>query len=91
LFQYKTNICFKLKHLQHLPNEKPMHFASTLPKPHKATHRPKLCQRACKASPLRNSFFSFPPFGVLIFFANAHPTTEKHLDSAKNKLKGSAT
>ena len=25
-------------------------FASTLPKPHEPTHRPKLCQRACKAN-----------------------------------------
>jgi len=25
-------------------------FASTLPKPHEPTDRPKLCQRACKAN-----------------------------------------
>jgi len=27
-------------------------FASTLPKPHKPTLKTKLCQRACKASPI---------------------------------------
>jgi hypothetical protein len=29
LFRYKTNICFKLKHLLHFPNKKPTQFAST--------------------------------------------------------------
>jgi len=30
----------------------PTLFASTLPKPHKPTLQPKLCQRACKADPI---------------------------------------
>jgi len=71
---------FQIKTLLHLPNEKPTHFASTLPKPHKPTHRPKLCQRACKADPRRNSFFSSHP-SVFYFFANAQPTTDKYSDS----------
>jgi hypothetical protein len=33
-------------------------FASTLPKPHEPTLQPKLCQRACKASP-REEFQNF--------------------------------
>lgn len=36
--------------------KKPTHFASTLPKPHKPTHSPKLCQRACKAHAEKNCF-----------------------------------
>ena len=35
-------------------------FASTLPKPHEPTLQPKLCQRACKASP-REEFQNFSP------------------------------
>jgi len=35
-------------------------FASTLPKPLKPTLQPKLCQRACKASP-REEFQNFSP------------------------------
>jgi len=60
LFQNKTVICFKLKHSLHLPNEKPTHFASTLPKPHEPRLQPKLCQRAFNASP-RKEFQNFPP------------------------------
>jgi hypothetical protein len=41
--------------------------------------------------PNKNFFFFFPPFGVLIFFANAHATTDKHFDSSEHKQKGSAT
>jgi len=37
---------------------KPNAFASTLPKPHEPTLQPKLCQRACKASP-REEFQNF--------------------------------
>jgi hypothetical protein len=66
------------------------HFASTLPKPHKPTRKAKLCQRACKADPRRNSFFSSHP-SVFYFFTNARPKTDKHTDSSEHKLKGSAT
>ena len=39
----------------------PTLFASTLPKPHKPTHRPKLCQRACKANATEKLFLkNFP-------------------------------
>jgi hypothetical protein len=38
----------------------PTLFASTLPKPHKPTHRPKLCQRACKANARKIVFKKFP-------------------------------
>jgi len=31
----------------------PTHFAGTLPKPHNPTPQPKLCQRACKANPIK--------------------------------------
>jgi hypothetical protein len=32
--------------------KEPTLFASTLPKPHEPTLNPKLCQRACKSSPI---------------------------------------
>ena len=38
----------------------PTLFASTLPKPHKPKHRPKLCQRACKANARKIVFKKFP-------------------------------
>jgi hypothetical protein len=34
----------------------PTLFASTLPKPHKPTLKPKLCQRACKANAEKKLF-----------------------------------
>ena len=43
-----------------------MHFASTLPKPHKPLLQPKLCQRACKANPREKEILK-----------NAHRTTER--------------
>jgi hypothetical protein len=44
----------------------PTLFASTLPKPHKPTHQPKLYQRACKASPSEKEILK-----------NAHRTPDK--------------
>jgi hypothetical protein len=55
LFQYKTNNCFKLKHLQHLPNEKPTLFASTI-KNRTSQHTTKVFNRACKANPKEKLF-----------------------------------
>jgi hypothetical protein len=37
-----------------------MYFASTLPKPHKSKHRPKLCQRACKANAREKEVLKMP-------------------------------
>jgi hypothetical protein len=38
----------------------PTLFASTLPKPHEPTLKPKLCQRACKANARKIVFKKFP-------------------------------
>jgi len=38
----------------------PTLFASTLPKPHEPTLKPKLCQRACKAKARKIVFKKFP-------------------------------
>jgi len=37
-----------------------MHFASTLPKPHEPTRKPKLCQRACKAKARQKEILKCP-------------------------------
>jgi hypothetical protein len=55
LFQYKTNICFKLKHLLHLTNEKRTQFASTI-KNRTSRHTTKVFNRACKADPKEKLF-----------------------------------
>jgi len=39
---------------------KSTYFASTLPKPHKPKHRPKLCQRVCKANAGEKKFLKLP-------------------------------
>ena len=38
-----------------------MYFASTLPKPHKPSRRPKLCQRACKVNSEEKEIFKKCP------------------------------
>ena len=45
-----VNIIKILNNLEQKTSIWAIHFASTLPKPHKPKHNPKLCQRACKAN-----------------------------------------
>ena len=52
-----------------------MYFASTLPKPHTPEHRPKLCQRACKANAEEKEILKMP-----------HRTTKDNENVATNRL-----
>jgi hypothetical protein len=56
-------------------------------KPLQAQAQTKVCKRVCLPNPKGNSFFFFPPFGVLIFFANAQPMTDKLLDYSEQTKK----
>jgi hypothetical protein len=76
LFQYQTNICFYLKHLLRLPNEKPTQFASTI-KNRTSRNTTKVFNRACKADPKEKLFFKkFPKLQKRIKNATHNHDTE---------------
>ncbi|HMM12400.1 MAG TPA: hypothetical protein PKE03_09940 [Bacteroidales bacterium] len=54
--------------------EHPTLIASTLPKHHKPTLQPKLCQRACKCHPRKIGFKKFPSLLKKIKNATHNPT-----------------
>jgi len=59
----------------------PTHFASTLPKPHEPTLRPKLWQRACKANTRKIVLKKFPNPSKKIKNATHNPTkTDKKVN-----------
>lgn len=48
-------------------------------------------QKSVPARPKKKFIFFLPTLRCFNFFANAQPTTGKHLDSSERKQKGSAT
>lgn len=63
-----------------------MQISTHIARPHKPNLKPKLGNECAFTLPGRNSFFFFPPFGVL-FFAYVQPLTDRHFDSSERKQK----
>src|SRR5690606_25921535 len=64
-----------------------MQISTHIARPHKPNLKPKLGNECAFTLPGRNSFFFFPPFGVLFFFAYVQPLTDRHFDSSVRKQK----